>query len=132
MGPRAGRKGLTLQRLPACDAQDRPAGAAGQASGLSLHAGVAPRDVFAPNSAQRAWVTKAGRGRGARDQAAAQTQDTTPAERRASLRILACIEDPVVIETILAQLDAKAAAAQAAPPPCRAPPATSMQALPCV
>jgi hypothetical protein len=34
---------LTLQTLPACDAQDRPAGAAGQASGFSLHAGVAAR-----------------------------------------------------------------------------------------
>ena len=39
------------------------------------------------------------------------------------MRIIACIEDPVVIEKILAPLDAKAAAAQAArPPPCRAPP----------
>jgi hypothetical protein len=40
-----------------------------------------------------------------------------------ALRIIACIEDPAVIETILAHLDAKAAAAQAArPPPCRGPP----------
>jgi hypothetical protein len=74
--------------------------------------------VFAPNSAQRAWVTKAGQGRGTRDQAAARPEDTTPAERRASMswaqrlkrvfsvdiqtcaarggavRIIACIEDP--------------------------------------
>jgi hypothetical protein len=43
------------------------------------------------------------------------------AERCASI---ACIEDAVVIEKILAHLDAKAAAAQAArAPPCRAPPA---------
>ena len=40
-----------------------------------------------------------------------------------ALRIIACIEDPMVIEKILAHLDAKAAAAQAArPPPPRAPP----------
>jgi len=39
-------------------------------------------------------------------------------------RIIACLEDPVVIEKILAHLDAKAAAGQASrPPPCRAPPA---------
>jgi pyruvate/2-oxoglutarate dehydrogenase complex dihydrolipoamide acyltransferase (E2) component len=93
-------------------------------------------------------VTKAGRGKGARGQAAAETDDRTPTERRAAMtwaqrlkrvfgidietcsvcggavRIIACIEDPVVIEKILAHLDAKAAAAQAArPPPCRAPPA---------
>jgi len=38
-----------------------------------------------------------------------------------------------VIEKILAHLDAKAAAAQAArPPPCRAPPAILIQAPPCV
>jgi hypothetical protein len=41
-----------------------------------------------------------------------------------AVRIIASIEDPVVIEKILARLDAKAAAAQASrPPPCRAPPA---------
>ncbi len=98
--------------------------------------------VFAPNSAHRAWVTKAGRGRGGR-----RPEDRTPAERRAAMtwaqrlkrvfhidietcsvcggamRIVACIEDPVVIEKILAHLDAKAAAVQASgPPPCRAPP----------
>ncbi len=40
-----------------------------------------------------------------------------------AMRIIACIEDPMVIEKILAHLDAKAAAAQASrPPPCRAPP----------
>jgi hypothetical protein len=40
-----------------------------------------------------------------------------------AMRIIACIEDPAVIEKILAHLDAKAAAAQASrPPPSRAPP----------
>jgi pyruvate/2-oxoglutarate dehydrogenase complex dihydrolipoamide acyltransferase (E2) component len=103
--------------------------------------------VFAPNSAHRAQVTEAGRGKGATAQAAAKTDISTPAERRAAMawaqrlkrvfgidietcsacggamRILACIEDPAVIGKILAHLDAKAAAAQAArPPPCRGPP----------
>jgi len=41
-----------------------------------------------------------------------------------AMRIIACIEDPLVIEKILAHLDAKADAGQASrPPPCRAPPA---------
>lgn len=39
-----------------------------------------------------------------------------------ALRIIACIEDPLVIEKILAHLGAKAAAVQLArPPPSRAP-----------
>ena len=102
--------------------------------------------VFAPNSALRARVTKAHRGKGASAQAAADTDHSAP-ERQAgmtwaqrlkrvfgidiqtcaacggALRIIACIEDPLVIDKILAHLDAKAAAAQAArPTPCRAPP----------
>ena len=40
--------------------------------------------VFAPHSAHRAQVTKAGRGKGARAQAAAETDERTPAERRPS------------------------------------------------
>jgi hypothetical protein len=101
--------------------------------------------VFAPNSRYRARVTQAGRGKGATGQA--PTEDRTRAQRRAAMswaqrlkrvfridietcvacggamRIIACIEDPAVIEKILAHLDAKAAAAQPArPPPCRAPP----------
>ena len=75
-----------------------------------------------------------------------RTEDSTPAERRAAMtwaqrlkrvfrvdietcadcggavRIIACIEDPAVIEKLLAHLDAKATAAQARPPPCRSPP----------
>ena len=100
--------------------------------------------VFAPHSRHRARVTRAGRGKGATPQA--RTEDSTPAERRAAMtwaqrlkrvfrvdietcadcggavRIIACIEDPAVIEKLLAHLDAKATAAQARPPPCRSPP----------
>ena len=74
--------------------------------------------VFAPNSAHRARVTKAHRGKGGSAHAAAETDDPTPAERRESMRwaqrlkrgfgidietcqvcggamrIIACIEDP--------------------------------------
>jgi hypothetical protein len=103
--------------------------------------------VFAPNRAHRAQVTKPHRGKGASAQAAAATDERTAAERRAAmswaqrlkrvfnidiqtcpacggaLRIIACIEDPLVIDKILAHLDAKAPAAQASrPPPCRGPP----------
>jgi hypothetical protein len=43
---------------------------------------------------------------------------------RGAMRIIASIEEPAVIEKIIAHLDAKAATAQATrPPPCRAPPA---------
>jgi hypothetical protein len=98
------------------------------------------RGVFAPNSAHRAQVTTAGRCRDARRPE--DSTPATPAERRVAMswaqrlkrvfgidvetcpacggamRIIACIEDPVVIEKILAHLDAKAAR----PPPCRGPP----------
>jgi hypothetical protein len=41
-----------------------------------------------------------------------------------AMRIIACIEDPAVIEKTLAQPNAKAAASQSAqPPPCRPLPA---------
>ena len=87
----------------------------------SRHIHTGYHGVFAPNSSHRAWVTKAGRGRGAR-----RPEDRTPAERRTlmtwaqrlkrvfgidiqtcpacggAMRIIACIEDPVVIEKILA------------------------------
>jgi hypothetical protein len=104
--------------------------------------------VFAPNRAQ---VTKPHRGKGASAQAAAATDERTAAERRAAMswaqrlkrvfnidiqtcpacggamRIIACIEDAVPIEKILAQLDAKAAAGQPSrPPPSRAPPARAL------
>jgi hypothetical protein len=38
------------------------------------------------------------------------------------VRIIACIEDPEVIEKILAHLDKKTTDSPGWPPPCRAPP----------
>jgi len=103
--------------------------------------------VFAPNSKYRARVTPAKRGRGGRHATTADPEDRTPAERRAAMtwaqrlkrvfgidietcpacggamRIIACIEDPDVIEKILTHLDAKAPEPKATRrPPCRAPP----------
>jgi hypothetical protein len=96
--------------------------------------------VFAPNSAHRARVTKARRGEGATDQAAAATVQRTPVERLASMRwaqrlrrmfnsdietcfvcaeamrIPACLQHPLVIEKILAHLDANAAGQASRPP----------------
>ncbi len=103
--------------------------------------------VFAPNSRYRGRVTKAKRGKGGRRASTGDAEAPTPAERRASMtwaqrlkrvfnidietcpvcggavRIIASIEDPVVIEKILTHLDEKGAAAEAPRrPPCRAPP----------
>ncbi len=101
--------------------------------------------VFAPNSAHRALVTRAGRGKGRTESAKADVR--TPAERRSAMRwaqrlkrvfgivvqtcagcggtmrIIASIEDPVVIKAILAHLAGKAYSAQPRLPPGRAPPA---------
>ena len=107
--------------------------------------------VFAPNSAHRARVTPAKRGKGNKTGVAHATEDTTPAERRAAMtwaqrlkrvfnidieicnscgghvKIIACIEDAAVIEKVLTHLDSKAACG-AAPrlPRCRAPPQASL------
>ena len=103
--------------------------------------------VFAPNSRYRARVTPARRGRGAQHAAKVGGEEPpTPGERRAAMtwaqrlkrvfgidihtcaacggavRIIACIEDPEVIEKILAHLDKKTTDSPAWPPPCRAPP----------
>ncbi len=107
--------------------------------------------VFAPNSKYRALVTPAKRGKGKKAKAAQQQQDQTPDERRASMtwaqrlkrvfnidietcsecggavKIIACIEDPVVIAKILTHLDEKAASAEKGLlPESRAPPKTDL------
>jgi hypothetical protein len=102
--------------------------------------------VFAPNSRLRALVTGAKRGKG--NKADVTDEPRTPAERRASMtwsqrlkrvfnidieicqqcggavKVIACIEDPMVIRKILDHLKDKADTISYAPlPECRAPPA---------
>ena len=58
-----------------------PEGArAGSPSNLTRYHG-----VFAPNSPHRAWVTKAGRGRGAQRDASDEVEKDTPAARRSAM-----------------------------------------------
>jgi len=101
--------------------------------------------VFAPNSKYRALVTPAKRGRG--NQARVTDESSTPAQRRVSMtwaqrlkrvftidietcsacggavKVIACIEDPVVIQQILDHLKHKAEASEPrALPESRAPP----------
>ena len=102
--------------------------------------------VFAPNSKHRALITPAGRGKGGK-KASAAIDDCSFAERHASMtwaqrlkrvfnidiatcekckgpvRILACVEDPAVIQQILDHLKSKETVDhQARPPTGRAPP----------
>ena len=101
--------------------------------------------VFAPNSKHRALVTPAKRGKG--NKARVPDEPPTSAERRASMtwaqrlkrvfgidietcpacggavKVIACIEDPVVIKRILDHLKQKADANEPSPlPESRAPP----------
>lgn len=101
--------------------------------------------VFAPNSKHRALVTPAKRGKGKKSSMTDEPQ--TPAERRAAMtwaqrlkrvfnidietcgecggavKVIACIEDPVVIKKILTHLKEKAAPEPVELlPECRAPP----------
>ena len=110
--------------------------------------------VFAPNSRYRAMVTPSKRGKGRKTKAANDKQDQTPPEQHAAMtwaqrlkrvfdidietccecggdvKIIASIEDPVVIRTILAQLDEKGAfAADSLLPDCRASPDPPMGLL---
>jgi hypothetical protein len=104
--------------------------------------------VFAPNSKHRAALTPAGRGEGNQRHADRDREEKTPAEHRASMtwaqrlkrvfhidietrrecggqvKVIACIEDPVVIKKILTHLKEKATAAETGLlPESRAPPA---------
>lgn len=87
--------------------------------------------VFAPNSKHRALVTPAKRGKGSKLKAPDEAQDQAPAERRTAMtwaqrlkrvfnidietcrecggamKVIACIEDPVVIQKILNHLKEK-------------------------
>ena len=110
--------------------------------------------VFAPNSKHRASVTPAKRGKGTKPKAVDDPQERTPAERRASMswaqrlkrvfnidietcrdcggavKVIACIEAPVVIKQILDHLKHKAETSESrALPESRAPPAGLHQGL---
>jgi hypothetical protein len=84
--------------------------------------------VFAPNSKYRARVTPAKRGKGSKPKAAVESEDKTPAQHHAAMtwaqrlkrvfnidvetcracggtaKVIACIEDPVLIKKILTHL----------------------------
>ncbi|KEZ75733.1 IS, phage, Tn [Salinisphaera hydrothermalis C41B8] len=110
--------------------------------------------VFAPNSQWRAKVTPAHRGKGSPSRRASP-EGKTPGQRRAAMswaqrlkrvfdidietceacggavRIIAAIEDPVVIRSILDHLEKKGAGAHAYHrPPARAPPAPVLHRKP--
>jgi hypothetical protein len=103
--------------------------------------------VFAPNSKHRIQITPSKRGKGRKHDPEETGQCQSPAERRAAMtwsqrlkrvfnidketcpkcggavRVIACIEDPVVIDKILTHLDEKVAlAAPMVLPQSRAPP----------
>jgi hypothetical protein len=105
--------------------------------------------VFAPNSKHRALITPARRGKGCKT--SDEAQDRTPAERHAAMtwaqrlkrvfnidietcqacggvmKVIACIEEPLVIRQILAHLDRNApATVPASLPQPRAPPQTGL------
>lgn len=107
--------------------------------------------VLAPNSKLRIKITPAKRGRGRKRHSDAEGQSSSPAERRAAMtwaqrlkrvfnidietcpkcggavKIIACIEDPVVIDKILTHLDKQAASTeQVLLPHPRAPPQASL------
>jgi len=89
--------------------------------------------VFAPNSKLRAWVTPSQRGKGNQIRVADETQAQPPAERRAAMtwaqrlkrvfsidietcsacggavKVIACIDEPAVIQKILSHLQGKVA-----------------------
>ena len=103
--------------------------------------------VFAPNSKHRIQVTPAKRGKGKKTHATDELSDQTAIQRHAAMtwaqrlkrvfdidietcpecggaaKVIACIEDPVVIKKILTHLDEKAAVTETIRlPECRAPP----------
>ena len=107
--------------------------------------------VFAPNSKHRALVTPAKRGKGSKSKGAAVQDEKTPVQRHAAMtwaqrlkrvfnidvetcrvcggtaKVIACIEDPVVIKKILTYMEDKLSA-RVAPllPDSRAPPQSSL------
>lgn len=106
--------------------------------------------VFAPNSKHRMWVTPASRGKGSQKVAADQ-DEKTPAQRHVAMtwaqrlkrvfnidvetcracggtaKVIACIEDPVIIKKILNHLEEKVPMDSGVQlPDSRAPPQASL------
>ncbi|MGS6687316.1 hypothetical protein ACVH4F_27950, partial [Klebsiella pneumoniae] len=119
---------------------------------ISLSPPTICNSAFAPNSRHRALVTPAKRGRGNKVRVA--DEPATPAQRRASMtwaqrlkrvfnidietcsgcggamKVIACIEDPIVIKQILDHLKHKAeTSGTRALPESRAPPAELLLGL---
>jgi hypothetical protein len=107
--------------------------------------------VFAPNSKHRAVVTPAKRGKGNKPKAADGQEEQTPVQRHAAMtwaqrlkrvfnidvetcrvcggtaRVIACIEDPVIIKKILMYLEEKLSTRAALLlPDSRAPPQSGL------
>jgi len=107
--------------------------------------------VFAPNSKHRALVTPAKRGKGNKPKAADGQEEQTPVQRHAAMtwaqrlkrvfnidvetcricggsaKVIACIEDPVIIKKILTHLEEKSPTRAALLlPDSRAPPQSSL------
>jgi hypothetical protein len=127
---------------------------------IARHVSLAPKPrvnlaryhgVFAPNSAHRARVRPAKRGKSNKASTAEASEGPTPAKRRAAItwaqrlkrvfniaieickscggyvKIIVCIEDPLIIKKILTHIDSKAACGAARRlPPCRATPQGSL------
>ena len=106
--------------------------------------------VFAPNSKHRVQVTPAGRGKGNKTKSPDGTEDHSPFEQRVSMnwaqrlkrvfnidietcsecggavKIITCIEDPVVYKKILTDLKEKTTVAVGMLPEAQAPPQQSL------
>lgn len=103
--------------------------------------------MFAPNSTHRSQVTPSGRGKGNPPKAPGEEQQKTPSERHAAMtwaqrlkrvfqidietcsacggavKVIACIQDPAVIDKILTHRQEKVVPGAAdLPPQSRAPP----------
>jgi hypothetical protein len=106
--------------------------------------------IFAPNSKHRVWVTPARRGK-SNWKVAADQDEKTPAQRHVAMtwaqrlkrvfnidvetcracggsaKVIACIEDPVIIRKILNHLQEKSSLVSGVQlPDCRAPPQASL------
>jgi len=97
VGPQKGRKVFTLQTLPSCNEPfDNSVGKVARFSilrsvnGTSLCHSSFPMNLsrrVRPNSAHRARVTPAKRGKGNKAGTSDAPEDTTPAERRAAMSL---------------------------------------------